>query len=482
VILIHEGEIVSDIKNYTPDLQKLFVQFMMTDPELYTRVRGIIKPEYFDRSIRPVVSEIIGYSEKYSTMPSPQMIKAETGHVIDKLDNIAQHSEWFVDEFEIFCRHKAIEKAIIDSADLLESGKYGEVELRIKEAVQIGLARSLGTDFFADPRGILEALKSKNGQITTGWKSLDDKLYGGINRGEITIFAGGSGAGKSLFMQNMSLNWAEMGLNCVYFTLELSEGLSCMRMYAMETDRGTKKIFKELDDVELHVKMKAKKSGMLRVKYLPSGSTVNDLRSYLKELQIQTGVKVDCICVDYLDLLMPATKKVPASDLFIKDKYVTEEIRNFSMETNMVVVTASQLNRSAVEEVEFDHSHIAGGISKIQTADNVIGIFTSSAMRERGQYQLQLLKTRSSNGVGSKVNLVFDVDSLKISDDTTGTAFDTTDTSTASMVDNLRKKTVVNKKQPDDEDTPDMDSGKNNATASLRAMLKTKTRSAFDEV
>jgi hypothetical protein len=140
------------------------------------------------------------------------------------------------------------------------------------------------------------------------------------------------------------------------------------------------------------------------------------------------------------------------------------------------------LNRSAVEEVEFDHSHIAGGISKIQTADNVIGIFTSSAMRERGQYQLQLLKTRSSNGVGSKVNLVFDVDSLKISDDTTGTAFDTTDTSTASMVDNLRKKTVVNKKQPDDEDTPVMDSGKNNATASLRAMLKTKTRSAFDEV
>ena len=475
---------MSDVKNYSPDLQKLFVQFMMTDPELYTRVRGIIKAEYFDRSIRPVVSQLISYSEKYSTLPSSEMILADTGQTIEKLPNISQHSEWFVDEFEVFCRHKAIEKAIIDSADLLESGKYGEVESRIKEAVQIGLARSLGTDYFADPRGILEALKSNNGQITTGWKTLDEKLYGGINRGEITIFAGGSGAGKSLFMQNMSLNWAEMGLNCVYFTLELSEGLSSMRMYAMQTDRSTKRIFKELDEVELQVKMKAKKSGMLRVKYLPSGSTVNDLRSYLKELQIQTGKKIDCICVDYLDLLMPATKKVPASDLFIKDKYVTEEIRNFSMETNMVVVTASQLNRSAVEEVEFDHSHIAGGISKIQTADNVIGIFTSNAMRERGQYQLQLLKTRSSNGVGSKVNLVFDVDSLRITDDTTGTAFDNVDTSTASMVDSLRKKTVVNKKSADedDEDTPVMDKGKSDATSSLRAMLKSKTRSAFDEV
>lgn len=470
---------MSETKDYSPDLQRLFVQFMMTDPELYTRVRGIIKPDYFDRSLRPVVKKIIEHTEQYSSMPDELMVKAETGLDIEKLGDIQKHSEWFVDEFETFCRHKAIEKAIIDSADLLESGKYGEVELRIKEAVQTGLSRSLGTDYFADPRGILEALKDNNGQITSGWKSLDDKLYGGINRGEITIFAGGSGAGKSLFMQNMSLNWAEMGLNVVYFTLELSEGLSSMRMYAMQTDRSTKRIFKELDDVELEVKMKAKKSGMLRVKYLPSGSTVNDLRSYIKELQIQTGKKVDCICVDYLDLLMPATKKVPAGDTFTKDKYVTEEIRNFSMEQQVVLVTASQLNRSAVEEVEFDHSHIAGGISKIQTADNVIGIFTSNAMRERGQYQLQLLKTRSSSGVGSKVNLVFNRDSLRITDDTDGALEAAEESSTtASMVDSLRKKTIVNKK--DDGDTPIMD--KSDTTNQLRAMLKSKTRSAFDEV
>ena len=301
---------MSEVKNYSPDLQKLFIQFMVTNPELYTRIRGIIKPEYFDRSVRPVVKQLIDYSEDYSTLPDTAIIKAETGQDIEKLDNITQHEEWFVDEFETFCRHKAIEKAIIDSTDLLETGKYGEVELRIKEAVQIGLARSLGTDYFADPRGVLERMKDNNGQITTGWKSLDDKLYGGINRGEITIFAGGSGAGKSLFMQNMSLNWAEAGLNCVYFTLELSEELSSMRMYAMQTDRSTRRIFKDLDDVELQVKAKGKQSGMLRIKYLPSGSTINDLRSYLKELQIQTGKTVDCMCIDYLDLLMPATKKV----------------------------------------------------------------------------------------------------------------------------------------------------------------------------
>ena len=105
-----------------------------------------------------------------------------------------------------------------------------------------------------------------------------------------------------------------------------------------------------------------------------------------------------------------------ASDLFIKDKFVSEEMRNFAVEMDLLFATASQLNRSAVEEIEFDHSHIAGGLSKVQTADNVIGIFTSQVMRERGRYQVQFMKTRSSAGVGNKVDLAFDVAGLRITD------------------------------------------------------------------
>jgi len=471
---------MSEVKNYSPDLQKLFVQFMLTDPQLFTRVMGIIDERHFDRPNRDIVGYLINYSEEYSTMPSVEQIKAETGQEIELLEDIAKHSDWFVDEFETFCRHKAIERAIVNSADLLEEGKYGEVETTIKDAVQIGLARSLGTDYFHDPRARLEMLKDNNGQITTGWKDLDDKLYGGINRGEVTIFAGGSGSGKSLFMQNMSLNWAEAGMNCVYLTLELSEELSAMRIDAMATDKSTRRIFKELDDVELKVKTIGKKSGMLRIKYMSSGSTINDVRAYLKELQIVTGKTVDCICIDYLDLLMPATKKVNPGDLFIKDKYVTEEIRNFAMESQTVVVTASQLNRSAVEEVEFDHSHIAGGISKIQTADNVIGIFTSNAMRERGQYQLQLLKTRSSSGVGSKINLVFDRDSLRISDsdlEDDDLAVGSQDSQTSKVMDTLKRKNTVTDTMSDSAIPPE----KTNASRDLRAMLKTKKSTPFDD-
>ncbi len=467
---------MSEVKNYSSDLQELFVQFMLTDPQLFTRIMGIVDERHFDRPIRDIVKFLIEYSEDYSTLPTVEMIKAETGQDIELLDNVEQHNDWFIDEFETFCRHKAIERAIVNSADLLEEGKYGEVETTIKDAVQIGLTRSLGTDYFHDPRKRLEKLKDNNGQITTGWKDLDDKLYGGINRGEVTIFAGGSGAGKSLFMQNMSLNWAEIGMNIVYVTLELSEELSAMRIDAMVTDRSTRRIFKELDDVELQVRTVGKKSGMLRIKYMSSGSTINDVRAYLKELQIVTGKTIDCVCIDYLDLLMPATKKVNPGDLFIKDKYVTEEIRNFAMESELVAVTASQLNRSAVEEIEFDHSHIAGGISKIQTADNVIGIFTSNAMRERGQYQLQLLKTRSSSGVGSKINLVFDKDSLRISDsDLSDDDLAVGNQDATTVTDILKRKTIVT-------DNPSaIPPEKTESAKNLRAMVKSKKSSPFSD-
>jgi replicative DNA helicase len=184
----------------------------------------------------------------------------------------------------------------------------------------------------------------------------------------------------------------------------------------MMTNTAAKDIFRDLDTVEMKVRMMAKKAGQMRIKYMPAQSTVNDIRAYMKELQIQTGLKADFLCVDYLDLLMPVSAKVSPNDLFVKDKYVSEELRNLAKELNILFVTASQLNRAAVEEIEFDHSHISGGISKINTADNVFGIFTSRAMRERGRYQLQLMKTRSSAGVGQKVELEFDIESLRIRD------------------------------------------------------------------
>jgi KaiC/GvpD/RAD55 family RecA-like ATPase len=279
---------------------------------------------------------------------------------------------------------------------------------------------------------------------------MDRLLYGGFSRGELNIFAGGSGSGKSLVMMNIALNWLQQGLSGVYISLELSEELCALRTDAMLSDMSTKEIRRDITTAELKVKMMGKKAGQYRIKGFPAQSNVNDIRSYIKEVQIQTGIKIDFVMVDYLDLLMPVSAKVSPNDLFVKDKYVSEELRNLAKELGVLFVTASQLNRSAVEENEFDHSHISGGISKINTADNVFGIFTSRSMRERGKYQIQCMKSRSSTGVGMKIELEYNIETMRITDpgeDVTGQG------PRSSIMDSIKAKSQFIK-PVDDEDMP----------------------------
>jgi len=468
------------VADFNAKVQKLFLEMFLANAESYVRCQGIFDPENFDQKLRDVADFIRKYADEYKVMPELDIVNKSCDTDLEDATGVGEeHHEWLLDEFEKFSRHKALERAILTSADLIEKGDYGPVEGLVKDAIQIGLAKDMGTDYFNDPRSRLMKLKDNNGQVSTGWPSIDKKLFGGFNRGELNIWAGGSGAGKSLFLQNMAVNFAKEGMNVIYISLELSEELTAMRIDAMLTGMATREIFKNIDDVEMKVKMAGKKNGRIQIKYMPSGKTANDIRSYVKEWQIKNNATADVLLIDYLDLLMPQSRKVSPSDLFVKDKYVSEELRNLAMETQTVFVTASQLNRAAVEEIEFDHSHIAGGLSKIQTADNVIGIFTSRAMKERGRYQIQFMKTRSSSGVGQKVDLEFDVDSLRISDLLEEDSQSSGTSTPSTIYSNLKKQsTIDNSEQEETRSDPTEGvtvgkvSGKTQSTK-LRELLKT---------
>ena len=442
-----------DKQEYTEEIQELFLRFIVSDPELFVRVNNIVEPYMFNKKFQATVKFLKDHTTEYNSIPTIDQISATTSIDLERVDNINDnHIEWFLDSLETFCRHKALEKAILDSTDDLENGDYGAVENKIKDASQVGLVKDLGLDYFDNPKERLQWIKDQAGATPTGWKMFDQKLYGGLNKGEITIFAGGSGAGKSLFLQNLGVNWALAGMNVVYISLELSEQLISMRLDAMVSEFGTKEIMRNMDDVHLKVKMKSKSAGKFRVKQMSNGVTANDIRAFVREYEINSDVKVDCLLVDYLDLMMPISARVSPGDLFIKDKYVSEELRNLAVEKNLLMVTASQLNRGAVEEIEFDHHHIAGGISKIQTADNVVGIFTSNAMRERGRYQIQFMKTRSSSGVGSKVDLKFNPDTLRV-EDLDEEDEDSMTMTTGSLIDQLKRGNTIKTDEPETTNT-----------------------------
>lgn len=404
---------------YNEDFQRLMLSYLISEPNVYAQCQNILRPEHFMDRLRPAAEYLINFSNEFRAIPSPIQIKAGSRVDVELFDGVSdQNNEWFLKTFEQFTRDKAMELIILDAPDLLQKGESGEVDRRVREAMTISLMRDLGTSYFHDPKTRLERMRDRTNYVSTGWKTLDEKLYGGFTPGALNVWAGGSGSGKSLWLQNLAINWAFMGKTVVYFTLELSEDLVSMRLDSMVSGLSTKDVIKNVDKVSLAVRMKGQQAGgEIIVKKMPeAGTTSNDLRAFMKEYEIQTGKRPEACCVDYLDLMHPNNRSINPSDLFVKDKYVSEELRAFAGDYQLLFGTASQLNRQSVEATEFDHSHIAGGISKINTADNVFGIFTTAPMRERGIYQLQFLKTRSSSAVGQKIELKYDPICMRIMD------------------------------------------------------------------
>jgi hypothetical protein len=154
---------MSDIKTYNEETQELFLRFLVSDPDLFSRCSNIVKPQFFIQKYRPAVELFLSHSEQHNAIPTPEQISAVSGTHLEPIPNVTpDHHEWFLKEFETFCRHKSLEAAIIESTDLLEKQDYGTVENKIKEASQVGLIKDLGLEYFDNPKERLQWIKDQS--------------------------------------------------------------------------------------------------------------------------------------------------------------------------------------------------------------------------------------------------------------------------------------------------------------------------------
>lgn len=183
---------MTDKLKFTEEVESLFVQFLYSDPETFVRVKNITKPSYFDDpDNRKIVKFILDYTQEHTLLPTSEQVTAVTGKTVEKITDLdREHSDWFMKEFERFCQQKAARQVVYESLDLIEKDMLGEVVAKIKEAAEIGIVRDLGIDYFANPAERLQKMKDRSSIISTGWKTIDSKLYGGLERGTLTIWAG----------------------------------------------------------------------------------------------------------------------------------------------------------------------------------------------------------------------------------------------------------------------------------------------------
>lgn len=302
--------------------------------------------------------------------------------------------------------------------------------IQIKEFVEEALCSDMKIDMGLDYFGMLsDRLKrifyATENKIPSYFPTLDERINGGFPPFTLSVILAATGQGKSLFMANILSRQVLNNKTCVLFSCEMSEDMFAQRFDSIYSGYDINRIYvqKKLQNslVKSLKKVKdIKTRGELYIKELPTGAaTVNDLRIYLRDLQIR-GIKPDCIFVDYINLMAANSNNTNKnSNSNEKIKSITRELRSLSMEFQAPVISASQINRegSKLSLKEVDMNFISDAIAIAQDCDFCLILGNDDdLLTYASEIHWKITKNRLGGRTGNIDKLFMDTRSLRLYD------------------------------------------------------------------
>lgn len=388
---------------YGTNFQNKVLAILLKDRPFLQQVHDIIDPKYFSsESSQWLAKTIMKYFSEYKNTPTLEVLKIELDKIdVDVLkttvvDNIreilkfaeAEDGQYIKDKTLDFCKNQKLKAAILQSVQLLQSGKYDEIKQSIDAAMKAGTDRNIGHDYIDDLA--LRFVENKRNTVETPWDVVNDIMDGGLGSGEMGVFVAPAGIGKSMALVNMAAYAAKKGLNVIYYTLELSETYVGARFDSHYTGIPSQDL--KFHQEEVTQALKGMK-GSLVIKYYPTKTaTVNTLSAHIDKCIMQ-GKKPDIIMLDYADLLKDTgAKGAVRNDIMLGNIY--EELRGMAGTYQIPIWTASQANRSALEEDVIEADKIAESYSKVMVADCVISLSRKTADKISGTGRWHVIKNR----------------------------------------------------------------------------------------
>ena len=359
---------------------KLIVSLMMNVKFMKTII-DILDVSYFDSDANKfLVKSIKEYFVKYKSSPTIEALKVMIDDiqadvlktsVVDSLRQVWTHREAtdleFVQEKALeFCKNQVMKNAIMQSVDLLEQQNYDQIKSMIDGAMKAGVERDIGHEYIT---GLEERLSSTT-RVTqpTKWDSVNELMDGGLAGGELGVIVAPAGIGKSWTLQALGTEAIKQGKTVIYYTLELNAQYVGLRYDTIISGQPTGNLQFYKEDV---MKAIGKLKGELIIKYYPTRTaSVNTLIGHMQQCEMQ-GIKADMVLVDYADI-MKSTSNFTEKRHQIGHVY--EELRGMAGEFDIPIWTASQANRSSLEEDVIDASKVSEDYSKVMTADFVMSM------------------------------------------------------------------------------------------------------------
>jgi predicted ATP-dependent serine protease len=180
--------------------------------------------------------------------------------------------------------------------------------------------------------------------VSTAIPELDDVMFGGLVKGEVTIITGATMSGKSHFLINLCANLADQGKQIVYITLEETEEKVAASIRFIKLNTSAKQLAK-----------------LIYIKQIQISSSIDDIKEIVSAHEKAAKCTVDVIMIDGVDLLKSSvtTNRVPD---YMKYEPTTE-LKNYAQAYSRICVGTTQ------------SSSLSSAVLKnIKLADHVFGI------------------------------------------------------------------------------------------------------------
>jgi replicative DNA helicase len=387
------------LSSYGYSFQIKVITALFTDKGFLQQIADILVPKYFESDANEwIVQTILDYHKEYKASATLEVMKVKLHEVEDDVlkTQIKEHLKdaWkyteatdldFIKQQALdFCKNQEIKKAILSSVELLKIGKYDDIKTAIDKALKSGGDKEIGHDYMAN----IDERYTESVRFTkeTPWDIVNELTSGGLGKGELGVFVAPAGIGKSWGLINIGAHAVKKGMTVIHYTLELNAAYVGLRYDSVVTGIANQNLKHYQDQVKSDL---AKLDGKLVIKYYPTKTcSVMGLRAHIEKCIMQ-GLKPDVIIVDYADLLRGtgAEKRHELEGIY-------EDLRGLAGEYEVPVWTASQANRSALEEDVIGAEKIAESYGKVMVADFVISLSRKVQDKLAGTGRWHVIKNR----------------------------------------------------------------------------------------
>jgi replicative DNA helicase len=358
--------------------EERLVQAFIVDHPFAEQMVEVLDLNYFNiEHLKATAKIIFDYYQNYKTFPSFQllvhMVKNELKDEILREKIIAffikiqktplnGDLEYIKEASLDFCKKRKLALALETSLNFIEERKFDEISHVIQKALQAGSEKDVGHWFLNDFEKRMAIVNRQ--PVATPWPELNLLLRGGgIAGGELAVICAPTGVGKSHALVDIGADAVINGLNVLHVSLELSEIDIGNRYDARFSGVITENLRDNKDVVKQAIDQL---KGQLVIKSYPvSGASAQTLKNLLYKLKLKDFTP-NVLIIDYADL-MKSSKGYEQRRF--EEENVYREVRALSQEINIPIWTATQTNRSGVDEKVLTLKHVAESFAKAQISD-----------------------------------------------------------------------------------------------------------------